>query len=137
MFLRYGMLRGPTLRDLLRCVQRHLPQGRVPYYITGAISAEDVPAADDHAEDMEGGGETGTVVLKDDDDIEAWWWISEATPMEVQVVLDSPTDPAGEMAQILGVEAVNGVGVKRPRVDVGVWEEVLGEDNGGRRRRVG
>ncbi|KAA8907432.1 hypothetical protein FN846DRAFT_946994 [Sphaerosporella brunnea] len=96
------MLRQPTLRDLLRCIHRHLPSGRMPYYITGAISTADVPAPDEvgHAEDLEGGGEAGTVVLKDDDDIEAWWCISEANPMEVQVVLDSAADAAGEMAQI-------------------------------------
>jgi hypothetical protein len=98
----------------------------MPWYITGAISAADIPIGDDEEE-----GET--VVLKDDDDIEAWWCISEAKPMEVQVVLDS-TDAAGEMAQILGVETAT-VGVKRPRVDAGVWEEVL-EEAVGRRRRV-
>lgn len=131
------MLRAPTLRELLRCIHRHLPQGRIPWYITGAISASDIPSSDELDHDGSGDdGSAGTVVLKDDDDIEAWWCISDAKPMEVQVVLDSAADAAGEMAQILGVDTVSGVGVKRPRVDAGVWEEVVGE-GGGSRRRVG
>lgn len=124
----------------------------MPWYMTGAVSLADIPTQDDEEE-----GET--VVLKDDDDIEAWWSISDAKPLEVQVVLDSASDAAGEMAQILGVQGALGqgglgqglqggmtgglqgeitLGMKRPRVDSGVWEEVVQEDgNGGRRRRVG
>jgi len=136
------MLRTPTLRDLLRCVQRHLPLNRVPWYITGAISLSDIPPAEDEGgdgpDDMDGAGDSpGTVVLKDDDDIEAWWCISYLQPMEVQVVLDSGStaDGIGEMASILGVQDAGvDVGLKRPRVDTGIWEEIVGEERNARRR---
>jgi hypothetical protein len=37
-----------------------------------------------------------------------------------------------------GLQGEITLGMKRPRVDSGVWEEVVQEDgNGGRRRRVG
>ena len=178
------MLRTPTLRDLLRCVQRHLLPARIPCYISGAISVGDIPppppapaasssstaaaAVDEDDEDDDeddeddddgqgqgghgdGGGDGGIIVLQDDDDIEAWWHISFSRPLEVQVVLDSVADAAaaaemvaaGEMAQILGVVAETApppptpsVGLKRPRIDAGLWEEVL-EEAGQRRRRVG
>jgi len=87
---------------------------------------------------MDGAGDSpGTVVLKDDDDIEAWWCISYLQPMEVQVVLDSGStaDGIGEMASILGVQDAGvDVGLKRPRVDTGIWEEIVGEERNARRR---
>lgn len=146
------MLRAPTFRELLRGLMRHLPPNRMPCYVTGAIWDTDIPPAeddDDDEEEADGGSEEmerpGMIVLKDDDDVEAWWCISNAKPMEAQVVLDSSpagggpsTAAADEMASILGVEGhsvgVGGVGLKRPRVDTAMWEDVLSEERSVRRR---